>query len=90
MAGHNLSAASVTITGLFHDLVLKRSHVSVVWGKRSLLFPNLHSKNRHAKRKRPPTEAASADSNYIFFGALGALGDFFRAQAPPWHFPVDP
>ena len=30
MADH--SQASVTITGLFHDLLLKRSSVSVVWG----------------------------------------------------------
>jgi hypothetical protein len=30
MADH--SQASVIITGLFHDLVLKRSLVSVVWG----------------------------------------------------------
>jgi hypothetical protein len=26
------SQSSVTITGLFHDLLLKRSSVSVVWG----------------------------------------------------------
>ena len=32
MADHSLSGASVTFTGVFHDLVLKRSHVSVVWG----------------------------------------------------------
>jgi hypothetical protein len=32
MADHSLSGASVIITGLFHDLLQKRSHVSVVWG----------------------------------------------------------
>jgi hypothetical protein len=31
MADHSLSGASVIITGLFHDLTQKRSHVSVVW-----------------------------------------------------------
>ena len=31
MAASSLSAVSVVITGLFHDLTLKRSTVSVVW-----------------------------------------------------------
>jgi len=31
MSASSLSAASVVITGLFHDLTLKRSTVSVVW-----------------------------------------------------------
>jgi hypothetical protein len=31
MAASSLSAGSVVITGLFHDLTLKRSTVSVVW-----------------------------------------------------------
>jgi hypothetical protein len=31
MAESSLSAGSVVITGLFHDLTLKRSTVSVVW-----------------------------------------------------------
>jgi hypothetical protein len=32
MPQSRLASDSVTITGLFHDLVLKRSTVSVVWG----------------------------------------------------------
>jgi hypothetical protein len=32
MAESSLSAGSVVISGLFHDLTLKRSTVSVVWG----------------------------------------------------------
>jgi hypothetical protein len=32
MSQSSLASDSVTITGLFHDLVLKRSTVSVVWG----------------------------------------------------------
>ena len=32
MADSSLSAGSVVIKGLFHDLTLKRSTVSVVWG----------------------------------------------------------
>jgi hypothetical protein len=31
MAASSLSAGSVVITGLFHDLARKRSTVSVVW-----------------------------------------------------------
>jgi len=31
MSDHSLASDSVAITGLFHDLVLKRSSVSVVW-----------------------------------------------------------
>jgi len=31
MADHSLSSDSVTVTGLFHDLMLKRSSASVVW-----------------------------------------------------------
>lgn len=47
MAASSLSAGSVVITGLLHDLALKRSTVSGVWGNDTEKRPSLPVPHGH-------------------------------------------
>ncbi|SIO31478.1 hypothetical protein SAMN05443247_03864 [Bradyrhizobium erythrophlei] len=57
MADHSLSSDSVTVTGLFHDLMLKRSSASVVWAndteKRLGLPVGVHFMTFKPRPKKP-------------------------------------